>query len=65
MGKGNGKKKNGNKKAKILRGLDLLLLAIFRAAYPKATQAEVRAFLFNSYGRWLPVPWFFANSETG
>ena len=42
----------GNKRSNVLRGEDLLLLAFFRAAYPKSTHAEVIAFLWNAWGQY-------------
>jgi hypothetical protein len=37
---------NGNRPAEVLQGHTLLMLQIFRMCYPKATAAEVNAFLF-------------------
>ena len=45
------KKTTGNNHATVLRGEDLLHLAMYRAAYPKATAAEIIAFLHNTTGR--------------
>jgi hypothetical protein len=39
---------NGNNPADVLRGNKLLTLVIYRFLYPKATAAEVNAFLFTS-----------------
>ena len=39
-------KKTGNKQPERLRGPDLVYLAMYRVAYPKATIAEVLAFLY-------------------
>jgi transposase len=45
------KKKTGNNHATVLRGHDLLYLAMYRASYPKATAADIIAFLHNTTGR--------------
>jgi hypothetical protein len=45
------KKRTGNNHATVLREQDLLYLAMYRAVYPKATGAEVIAFLHNTCGR--------------
>ena len=38
----------GNDRATVLRDHDLILLALYRLAYPKATAAEINAFLFRA-----------------
>jgi hypothetical protein len=44
-------RRSGNAFATALRGQDLIYLAIYRVAYPKATAAEVQAFLYRmNYG---------------
>jgi len=40
--------RSGNKRATILRGPDLLFLALYRAVFPKAKVAEINAFLETS-----------------
>ncbi len=39
-------KLTGNKRATVLLGHDLLLLALYRITFPKATSAEINAFLY-------------------
>ena len=39
-------KLTGNKRATVLRCHDLLLLALYRITFPKATAAEINAFLY-------------------
>ena len=46
----------GNKRATVLRGHDLVLLAQYRACFPKALLAEVAAFLWNAWGRFQNPP---------
>ena len=41
-------KRNGNIKREVLRGHDLILLSLYRTAIPKATHAEVNAFLYRA-----------------
>ena len=55
--------RQGNKRAKVLRGTDGLLLVWYRILYPKASLTEVSAFLWNSYGRFLPEPRFYDLSQ--
>lgn len=44
-------RRTGNKRASVFHDNDLLLLALYRIAYPKATAAEVNAFLYRAnYG---------------
>jgi hypothetical protein len=44
-------RRSGNAFATTLRGQDLIYLAIYRVAYPKAMVAEVQAFLYRmNYG---------------
>ncbi|KAL7525153.1 LOW QUALITY PROTEIN: hypothetical protein ACHAXR_000880, partial [Thalassiosira sp. AJA248-18] len=41
----------GNKRATVLRDHDLILLALYRVAFPKANHAEINAFLYRcNYG---------------
>ena len=41
----------GNRRATVLRDQDLILLALYRLVFPKATAAEINAFLFRAnYG---------------
>ena len=39
-------RRNGNVTASTLRGPDLILLAMYRIAFPKARHSEINAFLF-------------------
>ena len=39
-------RRSGNKRATVLRGPDLLYLALYRAVFPKAKAAEINSFLF-------------------
>ncbi|KAL9179479.1 hypothetical protein ACHAXT_008769 [Thalassiosira profunda] len=41
-------RRTGNKRATVLRDHNQLLVALYRIAYPKATAAEVNAFLFRA-----------------
>ena len=41
-------KRSGNKFSQKLDGLDLILLALYRSIYPKASIAEVNAFLYKA-----------------
>jgi hypothetical protein len=44
-------RRTGNDRATVLRDQDLLLLALYRITFPKATAAEINAFLFRAnYG---------------
>ena len=44
-------RRTGNRRATVLRDHDLLLLALYRIAFPKATAAEINAFLYRAnYG---------------
>jgi hypothetical protein len=44
-------RRTGNNRATVLRGYDLFLLALYRIVFPKATAAEVNAFLYRAnYG---------------
>ena len=44
-------RRTGNNRASALRDHDLLLLALYRITYPKATSAEINAFLYRAnYG---------------
>jgi len=56
-------KPNGNKPSEVLRGIEYLMLAKYIAAFPKAFKSELRAFLWNCFGRFLPIPRFHTNSE--
>ena len=46
----------GNRRATVLRGVNLILLAYFRVVFPKALLAEVAAFLWNAWGRFQNPP---------
>ena len=46
----------GNRRATVLRGINLILLAYFRVVFPKALLAEVAAFLWNAWGRFQNPP---------
>ena len=39
---------SGNRRAAVLRDHDLILLALYRIAFPKATAAEINAFLYRA-----------------
>ena len=41
-------RRNGNATASVLRGHDLILLALYRVMHPKAKHAEINAFLFRA-----------------
>lgn len=57
-------RRTGNRRATVLRGLDLLNLAYFRVIFPKATQAEMNVLLFSAQvGRGEPWPRFFPPSQ--
>ena len=57
-------RRSGNRRATVLRGLDLLNLAYFRVIFPKATQAEMNVLLFGAQiGRGEPWPRFFSPSQ--
>lgn len=43
---------NGNRRAYVLRGVDLILLALYLQCYPHATGLEKIAFLFRATGTW-------------
>ena len=45
----------GNNRARLLRGHDLILLALYRLAYPKANAAEINAFFY--------MFWFYSPSQ--
>jgi hypothetical protein len=53
---------NGNRPAQVLRGNALVMLAIFRLCYPKATAAEVNAFLFGATPPGQPLR-FYSDSQ--
>ena len=57
-------KRQGNKRATVLRGLDGFMLAFYRVVWPKATQAELNAMLFQSQlARGIQHPRFFTPSQ--
>jgi hypothetical protein len=56
-------KRSGNKKATVLRGPELVLLATFVQMYPKAQTCKKVAFLWNAFGRNMPVPRFYVASQ--
>lgn len=41
-------RRTGNRRATVLRDHDQVLLALYRVAYPKATSAEINAFLYRA-----------------
>jgi len=46
-------KRSGNNRATVLRDYNLFYLAFYRVAFPKATAAEINAFLYRvNYGAW-------------
>ena len=47
---------NGNRRARVLRGADLVLLAYYRTVFPKALLSEIAAFLWNAWGRFQNPP---------
>ena len=52
----------GNNRVTVLRDHDLILLSLYRLAYPKATAAEINAFLFRAnFGN--PMFWFYHPSQ--
>ena len=46
----------GNQRARVLRGIDLVLLAYYRVVFPKALLSEVAAFIWNAWGRFQNPP---------
>ena len=56
-------KRSGNKRATVLRRLDLVLLAIYNKKFPVATAAENIAFLWNAFGRHQNPPIVYNESE--
>ena len=44
-------RRTGNKRATVLRGYDAYRLAVYRTTYPKATIAEINAYLYIVTGR--------------
>ena len=55
-------RRNGNVTASVLRGHNLVLLAFYRVIFPKATHAEINAFLFRAnFGD--PTFRFFSHSQ--
>jgi len=55
--------RQGNKRATVLRGFSAFMLVLYRMAYPKCSQAEMQAFLWNAWGRHQNPPRFFSNSQ--
>eukprot|EP00536_Pseudo-nitzschia_multiseries_P006632 jgi/Psemu1/15771/gm1.15771_g len=47
---------SGNKQRDDIIGLPMLLLGVYQKIHPKATWYECLAFLWRSYGSYLPVP---------
>ena len=41
-------RRTGNARATVLRGHDLVLLSLYRMVFPKATAAEINAFLYRA-----------------
>ena len=55
-------RRSGNKRATVLLDHDLFYLALYRVAFPKATAAEINAFLYRvNYGAWNFR--FYSNSQ--
>jgi hypothetical protein len=46
----------GNRRAMVLRGQALFLLAFWHCLHPKTTAAETNAFLWNAHGRFCRLP---------
>lgn len=55
--------RSGNRRARVLRRFDLVLLAIFVARFPTATGPEKIAFLYNAWGRFQNPPRFYDTSQ--
>jgi len=49
-------KATGNKTPTVLQGFPKVLLALYRAIYPKCSAAEINTFLWNSNGRFQNPP---------
>jgi hypothetical protein len=56
-------RRSGGQRTSALVGTPVILIALYRAVYPQATAAEINTFLFNSHGRHLEVPRFYAPSQ--
>jgi transposase InsO family protein len=56
-------RRTGNRRATVLRGHALLLLAFWRCLHPKTTAAETNAFLWNAHGCFLPTPRLYSSSQ--
>jgi hypothetical protein len=55
---------SGNRRRNgLCHGLPLLLLAVYRAAFPKAERAEVAAFLWRAHSGHLPNPHLYTATE--
>ena len=55
---------SGNRrKSGLCHGLPLMLLAVYRAAFPKAERAEIAAFLWRAYSGHLPNPHLYTATE--
>lgn len=55
-------RRSGNRQKPVLRGINLVLLALYRIVFPKATHYEVNAFLFRM-NQGDPSNRFYSNSE--
>jgi hypothetical protein len=55
--------RTGNRRATVLRGQALFLLAFWRCLHPKTTAAETNAFLWNAHGRFMPTPRLYSSSQ--
>jgi hypothetical protein len=56
--------RSGNRRRHgLCHGLPLLLLAVYRAAFPKAERAEVAAFLWRAHTGHLPDPHLYTATE--
>ena len=56
-------RRNGGQQRRVLAGVDLIHLALYRAIFPTATAAEVIAYLWNAHGRFLPEPRLYHPSQ--
>ena len=55
---------SGNRRRRgLCHGLPLLLLAVYRAAFPNAERAQVAAFLWRAHSGHLPNPHLYTASE--
>jgi len=45
-------RRTGNRRARVLRGLDLMMLAHYRILFPKARASEINVWLYHATGRY-------------